>query len=176
MSHPVTCAKNSSQHPGQIILDSKQKQRTPEQMQANNAQVEQQRKDQIAAREQGLKRVAKIIKQEQEAENLLTNPPKPRPHIPVKPPNPEDGSGTCQDLNGLPGDDSKSGENQQEVEETPTSTQSQLKRQRMQKTFARNAVKTAQGNSHHETETVVADSQGQCDSKGPEKQKWSFPK
>ena len=130
MSCPVTHTKNSSQRPGQVVLDSKQKQCTSEQKQADDTQVEQQRKDQFAAREQGLKRVAKIIEQaEQEAENLLTNPPKPRPRIPVKPPNPEDGSSTRQDLDGLPGEDSESGENQQEVEETPTSTQPQSKRQ-----------------------------------------------
>lgn len=87
MSCPVTRTKNSSQHLGQVVLDSKQKWCTSDQKQADDAQAEQQRKDQIAVREQDLKWVANVIEQtEQEEENLLTNPPKSRPRITVKPP------------------------------------------------------------------------------------------
>lgn len=119
MTRPTTRSKNSSQRPGQVVLDTKQKRRTSEQKQADDAQAEQLRLEQVEAREQAVQRVAKIIEQtEQEAKDLLANAPKPRPRIVVKPPvdpsvqqdNPEAGSGGRKGVSGSPSpeDDSES--------------------------------------------------------------------
>ena len=49
MAHPTTHSKNSSQHPGQVVLDTKQKQHTSEQKQADDTQAEQLRLEQVEA-------------------------------------------------------------------------------------------------------------------------------
>ena len=80
MSRPTTRAKNAHQHPGQILVEGKQKRRTPEQKQADDARAEQERLEQEAARDHGIKRIANIINESrQEEASQLTNPPKPRP-------------------------------------------------------------------------------------------------
>ncbi|KIL00126.1 hypothetical protein PAXRUDRAFT_75210, partial [Paxillus rubicundulus Ve08.2h10] len=80
MSRPVTRSKNVNQHPGQILLEGKQKQRTSEQKQADGAQAEQEQQEQEAAQRRGLKQLADIMDQEtQEHKGFLTNPSKPRP-------------------------------------------------------------------------------------------------
>ena len=119
MARPTTRSKNSSQHPGQVVLDTKQKWCTSEQKQADDTQAKQLRLEQVEARERAVQRVASIIEQtEQEAKNLLVNAPKPRPRIIVKPPvdpsvqqdNSEDSSSVQKDFEGssLPEDDSES--------------------------------------------------------------------
>lgn len=160
MSRPVTRSKNSTQHPGQILLEGKQKRRTSEQKQADDAQVEQSRREQVAAREQGFKRVTNIIDQmAQEEENLLTNPPKPRPRIVVKSPvdpsttleNSGHSSGAEMVLEGLPGDGPEGSESQpedsQQLEEESDDeilgTQILSRRQQRQKTVTRDAVQAA---------------------------------
>ncbi|KIJ05536.1 hypothetical protein PAXINDRAFT_21218 [Paxillus involutus ATCC 200175] len=160
MSRPVTRSKNSTQHPGQILLEGKQKRRTSEQKQADDAQVEQSRREQVAAREQGFKRVANIIdRMAQEEENLLTNPPKPRPRIVVKSPvdpsttleNSGHSSGAEMVLEGLPGDGPEGSESQpedsQQLEEESDDeilgTQILSRMQRRQKTVTRDAVQAA---------------------------------
>ena len=80
MSCPTTHAKNAHQHPGQILVEGKQKRRTPEQKQANDTRAKQERLEQEAARDHGIKRIANIINESrQEEASRLTNPPKPRP-------------------------------------------------------------------------------------------------
>ncbi|KAF9238353.1 hypothetical protein BU15DRAFT_75288 [Melanogaster broomeanus] len=88
MSRPATRSKNANQHPGQILLEGKVKRRTSEQKEADDAQAEEERQEQTAARDHSIKRLAVIISQAEEEEGkLLTNPPKPRPRprIVVKP-------------------------------------------------------------------------------------------
>lgn len=80
MLRPTTHAKNANQHPGNILLKGKQKKHTPEEKQADDARVEQQRQEQAAAREHGIKCLANIMDQaEKDEKSLLTQPPKPRP-------------------------------------------------------------------------------------------------
>ncbi|KAF8837099.1 hypothetical protein BDN67DRAFT_1014127 [Paxillus ammoniavirescens] len=163
MSHPVTRAKNSSQHPGQIVLEGKQKRCTSEQKQADDAQAEH-----------------ILNRTEQEEENLLTNPPRPRPRIVVKSPvdpstrleNSEHSSGAETDLDRPPRDGLEDSQlkpedslSQQEESdnEAPQATQALSKRQQTQKMFTRDAVQAAQG------EVGTMDSQ-------PEKQKQQAPR
>ena len=80
-SRPVTRAKNVNQRPGQIILDMRQKHRTPEQRHQDNARIEQEKNEQEAAQARAVKRVADTIISETEAEkNRLTKRTHPRPH------------------------------------------------------------------------------------------------
>lgn len=82
MSHPVTHAKNANQHPGQIILDMKQKQRTSEQKCQDDARIEQEKDKKEAAQAHAIKQVADAIISETEAEKtLLTKRWHPRPHL-----------------------------------------------------------------------------------------------
>ncbi|KAF9234301.1 hypothetical protein BU15DRAFT_65844 [Melanogaster broomeanus] len=98
----------SGKHPGQILLEGKQKRRTSEQKQADDAQAEQERLEQEAAHGHGIKRLANIIDESmREEESRLTNPPRPRPQprvivkgsvrSSVVPESPEDGG----DVDGL---------------------------------------------------------------------------
>ena len=87
MACPATHSKNASQRPGQVILDTVQKRRTSEQKQTDDAQAEQVRQEQAAVREQGIKRIADIIDRNKQVEgDILTNPPRPRPRLVLKPP------------------------------------------------------------------------------------------
>ena len=87
MACPTTRAKNTSQHPGQVILDTVQKRHTSEQKQADNAQAELVKQEQAAACEQGFKRITEIIDHnEQEQGDILANPPRPRPYLVLKAP------------------------------------------------------------------------------------------
>ncbi|KAI5984733.1 hypothetical protein EDD15DRAFT_2367099 [Pisolithus albus] len=82
MSRPITRAKNAHQHPGHIVLEGKQKRRTSEQKQADDAAAERAREEQEAAQERGIQRLADIIDNStQEEENRLADPPRPRPRI-----------------------------------------------------------------------------------------------
>ncbi|KAI6004697.1 hypothetical protein EDD15DRAFT_2359442 [Pisolithus albus] len=82
MSRPTTRAKNANQHPGHILLEGKQKRRTSEQKQADDAEAERAREEREAARERGIQRLANIIDSSiQEEESQLTNPPKPKPRL-----------------------------------------------------------------------------------------------
>ncbi|KIJ14133.1 hypothetical protein PAXINDRAFT_13047 [Paxillus involutus ATCC 200175] len=104
MSHPITRSKNAHQHPGQILLEGKQKRRTPKQKQADDARAEQERLEQEAAHGRGIKRLADIIDSSmQEEESRLTNPPKPRPQprVIVKGPVPSESRGNNDDLDSL---------------------------------------------------------------------------
>ncbi|KAF8126258.1 hypothetical protein EV363DRAFT_1452995 [Boletus edulis] len=171
MTRPTTRSKNSSQRPGQVVLDTKQKRRTSEQKQADDAQAEQLRLEQVEAREQAVQRVAKIIEQtEQEAKDLLANAPKPRPRIVVKPPvdpsvqqdNPEAGSGGRKGVSGSPSpeDDSESVDAHQEEGDNERLTQLvPSKKPRTQKTFTRNAVEAARSNYQHESDVTDVGSQ-----------------
>ena len=82
MSHrPVTRAKNASQHPGQIILDMRQKHRTSEQKRQDDARIQQEKDEQNAAQALAIQRVADTIISEAEAEkSRLTKRSHPRPH------------------------------------------------------------------------------------------------
>ncbi|KAG6380003.1 hypothetical protein JVT61DRAFT_10579 [Boletus reticuloceps] len=71
MARPVTRTKNSSQRPGQILLDMKQKRRTSEQKQLDDADAQREREEAAAARERGIKRLANIISQTQNEEDDL---------------------------------------------------------------------------------------------------------
>ncbi|KAN0074468.1 hypothetical protein V8E55_011880 [Tylopilus felleus] len=87
MACPATRSKNASQRPGQVILDTVQKRRTSEQKQTDDARAEQVRQEQAAVREQGVKRIADIIDRNKQVEgDILTNPPRPRPRLVLKPP------------------------------------------------------------------------------------------
>ncbi|KAF8835142.1 hypothetical protein BDN67DRAFT_984818 [Paxillus ammoniavirescens] len=87
MSCPATRSKNASQHPGHILLEGKVKRRTSQQKQEDNAQAKEQRQEQTAALECGIKCLAVIMDQAEEEEGkLLTDPPKlrPRPRVVVR--------------------------------------------------------------------------------------------
>ena len=73
MSRPVTRAKNANQHPGQIILDTKQKHRTVEQKQQDDARNEQNKNQQKATQARAIEWVAEAVIKGTEAErHLLT--------------------------------------------------------------------------------------------------------
>ena len=61
MACPVTHAKNLHQHPGQVILGMKQKQRTKEQKQEDDVRAEQARQEEATAHERGITCLANII-------------------------------------------------------------------------------------------------------------------
>ena len=73
MSRPVTRAKNANQHPGQIVLDTKQKHRTVEQKRQDDARDERDKYEQKAAQAHAIERVAKaVIKGTKAEKRLLT--------------------------------------------------------------------------------------------------------
>jgi len=81
MSRPVTRAKNSNQHPGQIVLDTIQKHRTSEQKRQDDTRKEREKHEQQSVQAHTIKRVAEIISEGTQAEkDLLTarHQPKPR--------------------------------------------------------------------------------------------------
>ena len=182
MARPTTCSNNSSQHPGQVVLDTKQEWCTSEQKQANNVQAEQLRLEQVEAEEQAVQQVASIIEQtEQEAKNLLINALKPRPCIIVKlsvnpsiqQDNSEDGSSVQKDFKGssLPKDDSESVDACQEEGNNERLTQVQSKKPWMQKTFTCDAVEAVQSNHQHEADVTNVGSQS---GRQPENKLWSM--
>ncbi|KIK76930.1 hypothetical protein PAXRUDRAFT_168378 [Paxillus rubicundulus Ve08.2h10] len=61
MSCLVTHAKNANQHPGQVVLDLKQKKHTSEQKQADDAQAETMQKGQEAVRQHDIDHLASIM-------------------------------------------------------------------------------------------------------------------
>jgi len=161
----MTCAKNGNQHPRNILLEGKQKKHTPEEKQADNAQVEQQRHEQAAEKEHGIKHLANIMDwAEKDEKSLLTQPLKPRlqPCLLLKVPantfttseNPgSDLSLTEMDVDGIPGDQGlingkgsdDVADSQQDLansEEAPT--QAISRRPHSQKSSSRNAVQAAQ--------------------------------
>ncbi|KAN0093225.1 hypothetical protein V8E55_004009 [Tylopilus felleus] len=179
MACPVTHAKNLHQHPGQVILGMKQKQRTKEQKQEDDVRAEQARQEEATA--------------QKEEQGLLTNPPKlrPLPHIVVRPP--ADPSSTAKhreqaqvnfgDTMGIEEepqeednlDDAEADENgdvdgdedgdvegdeddSMEEEAVPVS-----KKQRIQKTITRDAVQVAQGGINDRGIADNADSQPEKD-------------
>ena len=71
MSRPVTCAKNANQHPGQIILDTKQKHCTVKQKRQDDAHDEWDKYEQKAAQAHAIERVAKAVIKGTEAEKCL---------------------------------------------------------------------------------------------------------
>ena len=87
MSWPATRQKNSSQRPGLIILEGKQKRRTSEQKQADDMQAQIKKLEKLTVEKEGLERVVNLIDRAvQEEESVLTNRPKPWLCIIVKPP------------------------------------------------------------------------------------------
>ena len=73
MSRPVTRAKNVNQHPGQIVLDTKQKHRTVEQKRQDDARNERDKYKQKAAQVHAIEQVAKaVIKGTEVEKRLLT--------------------------------------------------------------------------------------------------------
>ena len=82
MLHPVTHVKNANQHPGQIILDMKQKQHTSEQKCQDDTCIEQEKDKKEAAQAHAIKWVADTVISETKAEKtLLTKCWHPRPHL-----------------------------------------------------------------------------------------------
>ena len=71
MLHPVTHAKNANQHPGQIILDTKQKHCTIKQKQQDDARNEQNKNQQKAAQACVIEWVAEAVIKGTEAERCL---------------------------------------------------------------------------------------------------------
>ena len=71
MSRPVTRAKNVNQHPGQIVLDTKQKHRTVEQKRQDDARNERDKYKQQAAQAHAIERVAEVVIKGTEAEKRL---------------------------------------------------------------------------------------------------------
>ncbi|KAI5995420.1 hypothetical protein EDD15DRAFT_2195446 [Pisolithus albus] len=175
MSHPTTRAKNAHQHPGHIILEGKQKRRTSEQKQADDAVAERACEEQEAAQKRGIQRLANIIDDTiQEEENRLTNPPKPRPRLCliIKDPSHESADTTesvmgdsdrlASDVTGMdPADKRPSGEvladsqgsgellvyglEESEVGLEESLTEVVQKQKRTQKTSSRDAVLAARG-------------------------------
>ena len=87
MSQPATRQKNSCQRSGLIILEGKQKRRTSEQKQADDTRAQMKKLEKLTVEKEGLERVANLIDRAvQEEESILTNWPKPRLCIIVKPP------------------------------------------------------------------------------------------
>ena len=81
LHHPVTHAKNTSQHLGQIILDTRQKHCTSEQKRQDNTHIQQEKDEQNAAQALAIQWVANTIISEAEAEkSWLTKCSHPRPH------------------------------------------------------------------------------------------------
>ncbi|KAI6094218.1 hypothetical protein EDD16DRAFT_1722005 [Pisolithus croceorrhizus] len=137
MSRPTTHAKNASQHPGDILLEGKQKRHTSEQKQADDAEAERAWEEQEAARER-------------EEESQLTNPPKPKPrlHLIVKDPS-QDSADTTKsvfrdddraesdmtgmDLSGGPLIDSQGGGEESDNELEGSLNEAAQKRKRTQK-------------------------------------------
>ena len=80
MSRPVTRAKNSNQHPGQIVLDTIQKHRTSEQKRQDDARKEQEKHEQQSVQAHTIKQVTEIISEGTQAEkDLLTARHQPKP-------------------------------------------------------------------------------------------------
>ena len=80
MSHPVTRAKNANQHPGQVILDMKQKHRTSDQKHQDDTRKESEKQEQQASQAQAVRWVIKALNKGAEAEqHLLTTHHRPRP-------------------------------------------------------------------------------------------------
>ena len=71
MLRPVMSAKNANQHPGQIVLDTKQKHRTVEQKRQDDACDEQDKYEQKATQAHAIERVAKAVIKGTEAEKRL---------------------------------------------------------------------------------------------------------
>ena len=71
MSHPVTRTKNANQHPGQIVLDTKQKHHTVKQKRQDNACDERDKYEQKAAQAHAIERVAKAVIKGTKAEKCL---------------------------------------------------------------------------------------------------------
>ncbi|KIK76788.1 hypothetical protein PAXRUDRAFT_168753 [Paxillus rubicundulus Ve08.2h10] len=80
MSHPNTHPTNANKHPGYILCDNKPKRCTSAQKQADDAQAEEVRQEQEAAKSCGIKHLANIVDEAmQDEERVLTNPPRARP-------------------------------------------------------------------------------------------------
>jgi len=81
MTCPVTCAKNTNQHPGQIVLDTIQKHCTLEQKHQDDTRKEQEKHEQQSVQAHTIKWVAEIISEGTQAEkDLLTACHQPKPH------------------------------------------------------------------------------------------------
>ena len=151
MACPTTRAKNTSQHPGQVILDTVQKRHTSEQKQADNAQAELVKQEQAAAREQGFKWIAEIIDcNEQEQGDILANPPQPRPRLVLKAPHAQlqmdkEEGGEAVEAENADADEDKPEEEGSQDESDGELTQKTSRRKRMWKTLTREAIQIAQG-------------------------------
>ncbi|KIN99785.1 hypothetical protein M404DRAFT_30039 [Pisolithus tinctorius Marx 270] len=159
MSCPTTHAKNAHQHPGYILLEGKQVQRTSEQKQGDDAQTKQARLKQAATQERGIKCLANIVEEtECQEKMLLTDIPKPRPklHIvlttPVRPS--EESELDIKPIAGMDvSKDTMSGEsadldgdvNSQQVEVNGESPMQVVRKQRNQKTSTWDMVEAVQG-------------------------------
>ncbi|KAG6382168.1 hypothetical protein JVT61DRAFT_816 [Boletus reticuloceps] len=161
MARPTTRAKNASQHPGQVVLNTMQKRCTAEQKQADNAQVEQTQKEQAAARDDAIQQIAQILDQDGNAEwSILTNPPRPRPRPrcvkpsqsfssqseePAEDVERDEDKETEDEKNGDKGtDNDETVENIGEEKNVDRLTHKAAKQKRSQKTLTRDAVQAAQ--------------------------------
>ncbi|KAG1750518.1 uncharacterized protein EDB91DRAFT_1304043 [Suillus paluster] len=80
MTRPNTRPKNANQHPGEIVLKTKQKRRTGRQIQEDNDHIEHEQQEQEAAVQRNAERIAAI--EDQRALNdlkIIMDPPRPRP-------------------------------------------------------------------------------------------------
>ena len=151
MACPTTRAKNASQHPGQVILDTVQKRCTSEQKQADNAQAELAKQEQAAAHEQGFKRSAEIIDHnEQEQGDILANPPRPRPYLVLKAPRAqlqmdEEEGGEAVEAENADADEDEPEEEGSQDESDGELTQKTSRRKWMRKTLTREAIQIARG-------------------------------
>ncbi|KAG1869707.1 hypothetical protein C8R48DRAFT_771096 [Suillus tomentosus] len=80
MMRPNTRPKNVNQHPGEIVLKTKQKRRTARQIQEDNDHIEREQQEREAAVQCNAERIAAI--EDQRALNdlkIIMDPPRPRP-------------------------------------------------------------------------------------------------
>ena len=181
MLHPTTRAKNANQHPGNIILEGKQKKRTPEEKQADDARAEQQRQEQAAERERGIKRLANIMDQvEKDEERLLTQPPKPKPRLrlilkgPAEPSTTSEDPGNNLSATEMAIDDflEDQGNDVQGLNnDGPAPTQTSRK-PRSQKTSSRNAVQAARCELIEGTDIVTHEDEFDADEGQKRKVSW----
>ena len=61
MTHPATHSKNTSQYPGHVVTEGKQKRHTSEQKQADDAEVDHAQQKQAACHEKAINQLAGII-------------------------------------------------------------------------------------------------------------------
>ncbi|KAG1854432.1 hypothetical protein DFJ58DRAFT_841352 [Suillus subalutaceus] len=80
MTQPNTRPKNVNQHPGEIVLKTKQKRRTARQIQEDNNRIKHEQQEQEAAAQRNANRIAAIEDQRALKDlKIIMDPPRPRP-------------------------------------------------------------------------------------------------